>query len=217
MVVLSWLLSSTKASIRQPSPTCFFLSPRSTNHYFLLSLQVWGGDSSYHQSSQGYGNPLIVFLPQLTPLSIVSLSNLSQITQLECALYFLPDSYQYMSHAPSSPPTIYFGDSDTLIHPANHSWNDSTSVNMGPWFSSWSRKLFFPFLSFLSPVEYTSREWEINLYCLCHWEMGMSLLQQVVLLGLTTTCLQHLAQLMMETSLVMETLSVFIFSNIAFF
>lgn len=57
----------------------------------------------------------------------------------------------------------------------------------------------------------------MNLYCLCHCDMGMSVLQQVVLLGLITTYLQHLAQLMTETSLLMETLSVFSSPDTAFF
>lgn len=62
MGALRWLFSSPKASFSRASlPTHFFLSPSSTNHYVLLSLQIWGGNSSYYQPSQGYENPLIVF------------------------------------------------------------------------------------------------------------------------------------------------------------
>lgn len=53
------------------------------------------------------------------------------------------------------------------------------------------RNAFLLLLSVLSAAEYTLCEWERNLYCLCHWYMRMSWLQQLVLLGLIQPIIWH--------------------------
>lgn len=118
-------------------PIQFFLFHISMNHYFLLSLQTWAGNSSYHQSYQYYRNPLIVFLPLHTPLYVGSLLNLSQVTQLKCALCFLAR----LLPTDSLCTTLIFypqllADIDTLHDLENHQLMTQTLVGMGPSLSS---------------------------------------------------------------------------------
>lgn len=213
-VPLGWLFSSTKASVQHLSPQ-FFLSPVSSDHYFLLSHQTWGGNSSHDQPYQSYRNPVTVFLPLITSLYIVSLLHFSPVTQLECALCLSPDSYQFTSRVPASSPTpIYWLTSHPNWPWKPHVKDDSVSISMGPWLSSWSGEprlfSFYP-SPLLLKILYMS---EKQTYCLYHWDMGNICVTAAGSFGTNTTDLQCPAPL---TTLLLETLPVLTFHDVAFF